>query len=198
MLLILASNSPRRVEILNFFNIPFYQTSPQFDEESVPFAGDPEEYARLLAEGKAASLKKSLYNELVLTADTVVYKEGRLYPKSPNEKEAEATLRALAGGWHTVYTAVCAQHKGRIVTEVQATRVLLFPLDSLQIHRYHQALHWADKAGAYAIQGAGSLIVSSIEGCYYNVMGLPIEGTRRVLDAMGLNLWEYLRPVRTV
>jgi septum formation protein len=194
MRIILGSNSPRRKEILNFFSLPYVQVTPEFDEESVTFSGDPAAHACLLAQGKAESLS-GRFSEPILTADTLVFREGRLFPKPIDEAAAAATLAALSGGWHSVFTAVCGVTESKRITQVEETRVLLENLTPLQIRRYHQSLHCADKAGAYAIQGAGSLIVRRVEGCYYNVVGMPIGATARVLAAMGIDLWDYLKPL---
>lgn len=192
MRFILGSQSPRRHEILNYFSIPFEQISPQFCEESVPLQLDPKSYALDIALGKAENLAKAYPEAAILTADTVVFKEGKYYGKPSNIEEAKRSLSELAGGWHSVYTAIVLSYGQKVYSAVEETKVLFNELTPLQIERYLDALHWADKAGGYAIQLAGSLIVRRIEGCYYNVMGLPVYRLAELLKEVGIDLWDYL------
>lgn len=192
MQLILGSQSPRRVEILKFFSLPFEQVSSHFDEDAVPYLGDPGKHASLLAEGKAKALAKLYPEAVILTADTVVSLEGKLFGKPENELKAFESLRELAGKWHSVYTAVVVFKEGKFLQGVEETKVLMNPLTDEQIRQYLKALHWADKAGGYAIQLAGSLLVRGIQGCYYNVMGLPINTLAELLKKIGIDLWDHL------
>lgn len=191
--LILGSKSPRRHEILSYFSIPFEQISPAFCEEDIPENPDPKVYAFDIALGKANDLSHQYPDASILTADTVVFKGGKFYGKPSDRREAHRSLQELAGGWHSVYTALVLAHQGKIHSGIEETKVLFNPLTSLQIERYLDALHWADKAGGYAIQLAGSLIVRRIEGCYYNVMGLPIHQMAALFKLIGIDLWEHLK-----
>ncbi|MFN0065783.1 MAG: Maf family protein [Chlamydiales bacterium] len=191
-MLILGSQSPRRKEILEFFSLPFRQISSSFDEDSIPFAGNPVTYASTLAKGKALSLQERYPNDLILTADTIVFKGGELYSKPLSEEAGFEMLKAFNGKWHTVYTSVCAAQEKNIAIEVEETQVLFHQLNEGQLKAYHKAFKGEDKAGGYGIQMGGSIIIKRIEGCFYNVMGLPITATRNVLLKMGIDLWEYL------
>jgi septum formation protein len=191
--LILGSQSPRRREILSFFHLSFQQVSPDFDEEAVPFQGDPQDYVLSLAQGKADSLAHRFPSDLLLTADTIVYREGRIFGKPANEEEAFNHLKALIGVWHSVFTGLVVHVQGKSFQAVEETRVLFNALTDEQIDTYYRTLPWADKAGGYMIQGAGSLIVKRIEGCYYNVMGLPINALCRLLRQVGIDLWQHLK-----
>jgi len=193
MELILGSQSPRRREILSFFNYPFRQVSPSFDEDAVPYSGDPAVYAQSLATGKAHSLSQQFSHAIILTADTVVIKDHKLYGKPANEEESFQHLKALVGNWHTVITALTVSSKGQLFEGFEVTKVLLNHLTDEQIIQYHRALPCTDKAGGYMIQGAGSLIVQKIEGCYFNVVGLPVNCLQRLLQQAGINLWSYLK-----
>ncbi|CUI16571.1 Maf-like protein [Candidatus Protochlamydia naegleriophila] len=193
MKLILGSQSPRRREILNFFSLPFEQVSPSFDEDSVPFDGDPRLYVTILSAGKANSLKSRFPQEIIVTADTIVYKDGKIFGKPRNKEEAFQNLRELAGHWHTVFTGITLCYQDKEIHVVQDTHVLFNSLSDQQIHYYQDSLHCADKAGGYMIQGAGSLIVNRIEGCYYNVMGLPVNALRQALQEAGIDLWQHLK-----
>lgn len=194
MRLILGSTSPRRREIISYFSLDFEQISPNYDEEAVPFPKDnPTGYVLELAEGKAKSLCKQYPEALILSADTIVYKEGKVYGKPKTEADAFLAIQELQGGWHSVFSAVAVACNGKITSGYEETKVLFNSLTDSQIIQYLNALHWADKAGGYAIQLAGSLIVSKIEGCYYNVMGLPINTVNKLLKEAGFDLWDHLQ-----
>lgn len=191
--LILGSQSPRRKEILSYFSLPFEQFAPNFDEETLLFKGDPGEYVSSLSKGKAESLQMQYPEAIILTADTVVYREGKIYNKPKNEEEAFQALTELVGQWHSVFTGVTVNANNRSYQQWEETRVLFNPLTPDEIRHYHKKIHWADKAGGYAIQMGGGLIVRKIDGCYYNVMGLPINTVRALLQKVGIELWEYVK-----
>lgn len=193
MRFILGSTSPRRREILGYFSLNFEQVSPDFDEDSVPFTGDPAAYVQALAKGKALSLSTKLPEALILAADTIVYRDGKCYGKPLNEREAFQSLEELQGKEHSVFSGIAVWSQGKLLLGYEETKVHFNALSSDHIKRYLNALHWADKAGGYAIQLAGSLIVKKIEGCYYNVMGLPINTVNHLLNEMGIDLWDHLQ-----
>lgn len=191
--LILGSQSPRRKEILEYFSLPFEQASPKFDERSVYFEGDPIAYVLNLSKGKAESLHQHFPKAAILTADTVVYFEGKVYNKPENEEEAFRYLSELAGRWHSVFTGMTLQYDEQIYPYYEETRVAFNPMTAKEIRLYHSKIHWADKAAGYAIQMGGGLIVRKIDGCYYNVMGLPINGVHILLKKIGIELWQYVK-----
>jgi septum formation protein len=193
--LILGSQSPRRRDILAGFSLPFQQISSDFDEESIPFTGDPVDYCTKLAHGKAEALAARFPEAAVLTADTVVFLNGKIYNKPRDAEEAFQFLTELAGHWQTVYTAVHICHGGRSYSDCESTRLLFHPLTPQQIHIFHKHVYFLDKAGGYAIEGCGQIILEKIEGCYYNVLGLPINATRRLLARIGIDLWQHLRDI---
>jgi septum formation protein len=143
--------------------------------------------------GKAETLAKEHRNEIILTADTIVYREGKLFGKPTNAEEAFKSLSALVGHWHSVFTGVTIVKEGAIYQNVEETKVLFNHLTEGQIRHYHSKIHWQDKARGYAIQMAGGLLVKRIDGCYYNVMGLPINTVRSLLKEVGIELWDYLK-----
>ena len=191
-MLILGSSSPRRKEILGFFKIPFEVDSPPFDEEAQKFEGDPLAYATLLAKGKAQSLVSKYPGQVILTADTLVFKEGQLFCKPKSDQEAFEMLRRFNGSWHTVFTAVACAKDKEVITDYEETQVLFHEVPEEDLELYHKAFSGQDKAGGYGIQMAGSIIIKRIEGCFYNVMGLPISAVSDVLRKMGIDLWHYL------
>jgi len=186
--IILGSASPRRQEILSFLPIPFTVTVSPFDEEAVPFHTDPAEYVTQIARGKADSLGAS--PQTILTADTHVFCENIPYGKPRNREEAVSHLQNLSGKWHTVYTGVCVKTDSGAFCAFCATRVKMLSLNGEQIASYLATCNTMDKAGAYAIQGSGALIIEGIEGCFYNVMGLPIQTTVTLLQKAGIDIWQ--------
>jgi len=192
MQLILGSQSPRRSEILSFFNLPFQQISPDFDEEAIPFHDNPQEYVLILAKGKADSLADQFPDAIVLTADTIVYRQGKMYGKPKDQEEAFQFLKELSGQWHSVFTGITVSRNGEDFQAIEETKVLFNALTDEQMI-YYQSLPLSDKAGGYMIQEAGSLIVKRIEGCYYNVMGLPVNALCSVLNQAGVDLWKHIK-----
>jgi septum formation protein len=191
-LLVLGSGSSRRCEILSYFHIPFQiQVSP-FDEDSIKDSGDPSKLVQEIAKGKACALDIDGH-PVILTADTIVHMENRSYHKPKDAHEAALFLRALSGKWHTVYTGVSIRKGDTIFTESCSTKVLFAMLTDEQIAIYMHAFSTGDKAGGYAIQQGGCIAIERIEGCYYNVMGLPIQTTRNLLNRVGIDLWDSLK-----
>jgi septum formation protein len=191
--LILGSQSPRRKEILSYFDLPFDQISPNVDEDKILFKGDPGEYVNTLSKMKAEVLQLQYPDAIILTADTVVYRNGKIYNKPKDEQEAFQALSELVGQWHSVFTGVTVSTQDNQYHQWEEARVLFNPLTPEEIRHYHKRIHWADKAGGYAIQMGGGLIVRRIEGCYYNVMGLPINTVRTLLQKVGIELWDYVK-----
>lgn len=190
--LILGSQSPRRKEILSYFSLPFEQVAGSFDEDSVKFSGNPTEYVCSLSKSKANALAPRFPDAIILTADTIVYREGKIYGKPADVEEAFRSLSELVGKWHTVYTGVTVQFGKEEFHQAEATRVSFNDLNTEQIRHYLARSHWADKAGGYAIQLVGGLIVSKIDGCYYNVMGLPVNTVHTLLKNVDVDLWNYI------
>lgn len=191
--LILGSQSPRRREIMGYFSLPFEVATSDFDEDGVPFRGDPSAYVCEIADGKAHLLAKKHPEAVILTADTTVYKGGRIFGKPATQEEALEFFSSLSGSWHSVYTGVALQRGSETWSAFEETRVLFNDLSPAEILAYHAQLHWADKAGGYTAQMAGGLAIKRIEGCYYNVLGLPINTVRKLLLEVGIDLWNYLR-----
>ncbi|HRD56213.1 MAG TPA: nucleoside triphosphate pyrophosphatase, partial [Parachlamydiaceae bacterium] len=157
---ILGSSSPRRKEILNFFSIPFTVHASYFDESTIPVEKDPIAYAKSLAKAKLLELKDQFAESTILTADTIVYCNGKVYNKPKDETEAFQALLELQGKWHSVFTALCL-YKGKdkkIFDIAEETRVLFNPLNEDQIKQYHSKIHFLDKSGSYTIQQGAGLI----------------------------------------
>ncbi|MCL6543908.1 MAG: Maf family protein [Bryobacteraceae bacterium] len=171
-MLVLASRSPRRQELLSRAGIPFVLRPADIPEE--PYEGEAAvEHARRLAGQKAQAVPCS-ENEIVLGADTVVVVEGQILGKPRDPADAVRMLRALSGRTHEVVTGICLRTSCRLIVDSETTRVRFVPLTEEEIAAYVASGEPMDKAGAYAIQGLASKFIDRIEGCYFNVVGLPV------------------------
>jgi len=193
MKIILGSNSPRRREILSFFTLPFEQVSPEFDESTLPFRGDPEAFVMEMAEKKALSLA-SRYKEPILTADTIVFSRKKLYMKPESEEEAFQMLQELSANSAQVFTGVCVHFGQKTLVKAAETQILFHTLTEKQIRHYQSLFDWRDRSGGFYAQKGGSIIIRQIKGDFYNIMGLPITTTRELLSQIGIDLWNYLKP----
>lgn len=181
MSLILASGSPRRKELLALITPDFITLPSDFDERAVT-APTPKELAGLLAQGKCRAVAQSRPGDLVLGCDTVVEFEGRVFGKPADKADARRMLRALSGAAHWVHTGVCLRKGGAERCEVASTQVRFYPISEAELEAYIATDEPYDKAGGYAIQGRAALFCQGIEGCYYNVMGLPVSRVARMLQ----------------
>lgn len=170
----LASQSPRRKELLEQIGLSF-QVVPSEYEEHNSQEMLPEELVRIQAEGKALALGVEYEDAWILGADTVVVLEGQILGKPKNEKEACDMLRQLSGKRHTVMTGVALVHGDQIWSETVHTDVWFKRLSEEEIKVYVESKEPLDKAGAYGIQGKGAVFVQRIYGSYSNVVGLPLE-----------------------
>ncbi|MBR6703915.1 MAG: septum formation inhibitor Maf [Lachnospiraceae bacterium] len=180
--IILASNSPRRKQLLKMAGIRF-TVLPSDVPEMVPEFVTDEKRAQFLAELKASYTSVFHPKDVIIGADTTVICEGRLMGKPATREEAKEMLRFLSGKVHTVYTGVCLIWSDEEDAECfsSETKVEFYPLTEKQIEEYVASGEPMDKAGAYGIQGLGSTLVKRIEGDYYTVVGLPIaEVVRRL------------------
>lgn len=174
--LILASNSPRRKEILASLGLPFTVRTAEVDE-SFPSTLPPRSVASYLAEKKAnAYVEKANENEILITADTVVVVDGQVINKPSSVEEAHQMLRSLSGKYHEVITAVAiSDRKHTVVVEDIATVEMKFFTDE-ELYYYIKEFSPYDKAGAYGIQEWIGLIgVTKLQGSFYTVMGLPVH-----------------------
>ena len=183
--LVLASSSPRRAEILRMLGFEFEVVPSEVVEEDHGHP-DPIEHVRRLARLKAEQVRAAAPRDLVLGADTIVVVDSDILNKPASSDEALAMLRRLRGRWHTVFTGVAladgATH--RTVVGHESTDVRFHAWDDDFLRRYVATGECMDKAGAYAIQGLGALLVREIRGCFYNVMGLPIGCLVGLLGAL--------------
>ena len=183
--LILASASPRRAELLRGLGLPFEIITSQAEEiedESLP----PGEVALQNALRKAQAVAARHADRLILGADTVVALGGKLFGKPRDLPHAETMLQALQGQTHQVITGVAVVFPGGMVSFTESTDVTFHQLSLPQIRDYLAKVHVLDKAGAYAIQEHGDLIIAKTSGSWSNVVGLPLEKLRSALHDLGL------------
>ncbi len=174
--IILASQSPRRSFLLQQAGFRFEQRVKEIDESDFPPDMPPHQVPQYLAEKKALALLPDLQpDDLVLAADTIVLLNGSIYGKAANEEEACHTLHALSGKKHEVVSGVCFLSRQHRHCFSEVTEVYFKPLSDGQIRHYVARYQPFDKAGSYAIQEWIGLVgIEKINGCYFNVMGLPI------------------------
>jgi septum formation protein len=188
-MIILASSSPRRREILATVGADFQVVPSQIDEAVLPNEL-ADSYVLRLARDKARDIAQRFSTGFVIGADTVVVLNEQILGKPADAAEARAMLRQLAGNWHEVFTglAVIDTATSREAVDICKTHVRFTPMSDEEIEWYVQSGEPFDKAGAYAIQGRGSLFIEEIEGNYLNVVGLPITMLCRLLKSLGGNL----------
>jgi MAF protein len=186
--LVLASASPRRRELLAALGLPF-AVQPLDVDETPPHDAAPVDAVRAIVTRKADAAARLLHADaLALVADTIVVHDGALLGKPADAAEAAAMLRALAGREHEVYTAVVAVARDRRAIAVPCTQVLMRPLSEDEIAASIAARTPFDKAGGYAIQDEQLRPVERWDGCYCNVMGLPLWTARGLLTALRTGL----------
>jgi septum formation protein len=180
-MLVLASHSPRRSEILRQAGIPFIVRAASVDETPLP-GETPPDYVQRLAEMKAMAVEVAL-DEVVLGADTTVVAAGKMLGKPFDAAEARSMLRTLSGSRHEVLTGICLRRGSAQARDYAVTEVWFAPMTENEIEEYVASGEPMDKAGAYAIQGLASKFIKKINGCYFNVAGLPIALVYRHLRA---------------
>ena len=176
-MLVLASQSPRRSEILRQAGISFTVRTAPVDESPLP-GEPPEDYVQRLAEMKARAVPCAVSStdaEIVLGADTTVVVDGEMLGKPVDTADARRMIAMLEGRRHRVMTGICLLRGAEIVRDCAVTQVWFAPMSAAEIDEYAASGEPMDKAGAYAIQGLASKYVEKIEGCYFNVVGLPVE-----------------------
>ncbi|MFC1733506.1 Maf family protein [candidate division KSB1 bacterium] len=181
----LASQSPRRRELMGNLGIPF-EICESGEEGKIEFNGDPGEFVLRLAKEKSQEPLKAIDSGIVITADTIVYINGEILEKPSGRADAVSMLEKLHGKTHQVYTGLCVSAKPEDIClkGYEATDVTFSPMSSAEIEWYVNSGEYRDKAGAYAIQECASIFVKNIHGCYFNVVGLPLNRLYNLLMEM--------------
>jgi septum formation protein len=186
--LVLASASPRRKWLLNELGLPF-TVEPRNTEENYNSALKRQEIPEFLANKKADAFEESEFDDgkIILTSDTIVWINNHELNKPKDESEAEEMLQKLSGSEHEVYTGICLRWKGNRIVNHDLTKVQFRALTEAEIAYYIATYSPMDKAGSYGIQEwIGYIGIEKIEGCYFNVMGLPLRkvysGLKQILN----------------
>lgn len=175
MKIILASKSPRRSELLSLMGIKNFEIMPAVGPERVGTGLSPSDTVEHLARGKAEEIREKAGPEpLIIAADTLVFLDGTPLGKPAGEEEAKRMLRSLSGRSHEVFTGVCVSRGETVLAESERSAVWFRPLTEEEIGGYVSTGEPMDKAGAYGAQGLGAMLVSRIDGDFFNVMGLPV------------------------
>ena len=182
---VLASQSPRRRELLNLIGVP-HEVRPADIDESYLDGEEPAAHAERLAQEKAATIAVSEPDALVIGSDTIVVVDGDVLGKPRDDGHATQMLARLAGRTHTVVTAIAIQWRGMERSATEHVDVTFHPLTAGDIAAYIRTREPADKAGAYGIQGFGATIVQRVVGDYFAVMGLPLQRLVRLTSELGI------------
>ena len=185
--IVLASASPRRQELLQRMGITEFDIRVPEAEETYPEGLSPRQIVEYISREKAdAAVKLCGADEIVITADTMVFLDDARLGKPTDEADALRMLTALQGRHHTVCTGVTVRQGDHTVTESEETEVICRPATQRELLAYIATGEPMDKAGAYGIQGKGSLLVEGIRGDFFNVMGLPLLRLSRMLEQFGI------------
>ncbi len=188
MRVILASKSPRRCEILTTLGVSFEIVVSQADETC--FETDPAKLVEILSRRKAeAVLAGGDFGDdtLIIGCDTVVAIDGKILGKPKDGADAERMLHLLSGRTHEVFSGLTMLYNGKVITSHDRTEVRFVSMTDCEIRDYIASGEPNDKAGAYAIQGAGARFIAGINGCYYNVVGLPVALLTRLIRENNLS-----------
>ena len=187
--IVLASGSPRRQELLNRIGITDFDIRVPQTDEHYPAGLTPAQIVEYISREKAdAAAKLCTSEEIVITADTMVFLDGRRLGKPRDEADALRMLSALQGRHHTVCTGVTVRQGERLLTRAQSTQVWFREAATEELKHYIRSGEPMDKAGAYGVQGLGALLVERIDGDFFNVMGLPVLLLSRMLAEFGVTL----------
>lgn len=187
MKIVLASASPRRRELLQLIGISDFTIRVSEAEETYPADLSPAQIVEYISREKAEAVACAP-DELIITADTMVFLDQARLGKPVDEADALRMLTALQGRRHTVRTGVTVRQGDRFLTESEATDVEFRPATEAELRAYIATGEPMDKAGAYGVQGKGALLVQRLEGDFFNVMGLPVLRLSRILEQFGIHL----------
>ena len=189
--IVLASQSPRRQELLHRIGLDRFTVIHPNAEEWYPEHLTPPEIVSYISREKAEAAQPLVEpDDIFITADTMVFLDNQRLGKPRDEAHALAMLTALSGRRHTVCTGITVQQGDRRLTQAESTDVFFRTATEQELRAYIRTGEPMDKAGAYGVQGLGSLLVERIEGDYFNVMGLPVLRLSRMLQAFGVTFFE--------
>ena len=183
-MIILASKSPRRRQLLSMMGLDFTVRTADIDETMDPSQTPAYEVAAVSAR-KAAKIAAMHPDDVIVSADTIVVIDGKILGKPKDEEDAARMLRLLSGRTHTVYTGLTVHADGESKTQVVGTDVTFRELTEKDIRHYMELVDVMDKAGSYAFQEHGEMIISSVRGDTDNVIGLPVRDVMKCLNGLG-------------
>jgi len=189
--IVLASKSPRRIELLKEIGLKFITFNPEFEEQTAKRS--PKESAKEIALynaiGKAEKASTHFKDSIIIGVDTVGESHGHILGKPKDREDAYRLIRLISGTTHRVVSAVCLINtvSGKTISATSETLVTMEKMDEKEIRSYVDSGEGDDKAAAYAIQGKGSLFIEKIDGDYFNVVGLPIYTLKKLLKEFGIN-----------
>ena len=187
--IVLASGSPRRQELLQRIGITDFDIRVPEAEESYPAGLSPQQIVEYISREKAdAAARLCTPDEIVITADTMVFLDDQRLGKPTDEADALRMLTALQGRHHTVCTGVTVRQGDRSLTESETTEIYFRPATEAELRAYIATGEPMDKAGSYGVQGKGALLVEKLNGDFFNVMGLPVLRLSRMLAQFAVNL----------
>jgi septum formation protein len=186
---ILASSSPRRKELLRLINIQPHIIIPEVDEARLSGENLETFLRRVTIEKGKAVYKEEFFDIPVISADTIVYCNDELIGKPKNREEAFRFLTLLSGNVHEVWTGVAIIYQGKTYYDIARTQVVFSTISEKEIQHYLDHENYIDKAGAYAIQGMASVFVKKIDGCYFNVMGFPLNLFYNMVKNLNLTIF---------
>lgn len=191
---ILASASLRRIEMLQNLGLKFKQKVSWVDEEAYVDFYDPFKLAEKLAFAKAESVASDENSGIVIGADTIVVYKNEIMGKPQNRQDAERMLKRLRGKSHSVISGIALINAETMEykTSTEKTDVYFRDFNDSAAEAYLNTGEYVDKAGGYAIQGKGAVLVEKIDGCYNNVVGLPLGKLAQLLEKIGINIWREM------
>jgi septum formation protein len=190
--IILASTSPARQLLARTIGLDF-EVVPSNYKEDMTLNLSPKELVIELALGKARDVAKNLKEELVIGVDTIVVFDGKVFGKPKDSQEAIKMLRLFSGKKHEIYSGIvlinCAT--GATIKDFEVTKVYFKELSDKEILSYVKTGEPFGKSGSYGIQGLASIFVEKVEGCYFNIVGFPVNNIYKNLEKMGINIFEH-------
>ncbi|MCL2226306.1 MAG: Maf family protein [Oscillospiraceae bacterium] len=189
MKIVLASGSPRRLELLRMIGLSDFEVIPDMTEEVLCEGIKPEQTVCKTALAKAKNVSRACDSGcLIIAADTEVYLDGEPFGKPKDAGGASVMLRRLSGKRHTVYTGIAIIYGDDIITASEATEVYFREISESEIKAYVETGEPMDKAGAYGAQGRGAVFIERLEGDFFNVMGLPVCRVSIMLRNLGVDI----------
>jgi septum formation protein len=191
MALILGSSSFARQALLKGLGVDFKVCASSFDERSVSENQDPYTYSKILASKKNEILQPQFPQDVILTLDTIVYLEGKIFNKPKDFDDAFFMLKKLSGKSHQVITSCAVFKKNQLLVDSETTQVKFNELSDEMIEIFLSDPHFIHRAGSYTVTGRGALLVESMNGTYENVIGFPFNTVEKLLNQFGESLWRF-------